>query len=369
MDDKLTKIYYNVDTGYMNLKNLIAVAKEQKIPEDYVREWYKSQKHNQILNVPNKKEIIYHKIIAPSDTYMIDLIFFEKDKRENNNYGRLFVAIECTSRKAFLFPIKKKTIGDIIEALNKLLSIVNISSIISDNEPAFLSKQFQHVLAENEIVHFVKQPDDHNSMGILNRFVRTFRDILDKYFVATNTRKWIDVYEKLLHNYNNRIHSSLLNHTPNEIFENSVLAEQVRNMEHIEDIPAQNLKHTFQIGDKVRYLKEKDIFDKGKNKWSDDVYVIDKINGNSFHLKTLNGTPVKYTFRYHHLQHINNVLENPNRNKNFNFKKHKQQSLNDRLNKKSAIELNTQVDDYEIVPVETPSHIKREVKRVERYKP
>lgn len=353
----------------LNLKNLIAVAENHNIPEDYVREWYKAQKHNQILNVPTKKEMIYHKIIAPNGTYMIDLIFFDKDKRENNNYSTLFLAIECTSRKAFLFPIKKKTIGDIIEAFDKLLNVVNVFSIISDNEPAFLSHQFQKVLTEKNIEHFVKHPDDHNSMSILNRFVRTFRDMLDKYFVATNTRRWFDVYEQLLNNYNNRVHTSLLNHTPNEVFEDSVLAEEVRNMEHIEDIPAQNLKHTFNVGDKVRYLKEKDIFDKGKNKWSDDVYVIDKIEGNSFHLKTLNGTPVKYTFRYHHLQHVDDVQENPNKNKNFNLKQHKQQAKNDRLNKRSAIELNTQLKDYEIVPVETPSHSKRQIKQVTRFKP
>ena len=44
---------------------------------------------------------------------------------------------------------------------------------------------------------------------MIERFNRTIKDQIFKYFTATSTRKYIDVRETLVDKYNNTVHSSI----------------------------------------------------------------------------------------------------------------------------------------------------------------
>ena len=44
---------------------------------------------------------------------------------------------------------------------------------------------------------------------MIERFNRTIKDIIFKYFTANSTRKYIDVIDKLVDQYNNSVHSSI----------------------------------------------------------------------------------------------------------------------------------------------------------------
>ena len=50
---------------------------------------------------------------------------------------------------------------------------------------------------------------------VIERFNRTIKEKMFKYFSANNTRKYVDVLEILVDQYNNTIHSSI-KMTPNE---------------------------------------------------------------------------------------------------------------------------------------------------------
>ena len=50
---------------------------------------------------------------------------------------------------------------------------------------------------------------------MIQRFNRTIKDIFLKYFSANNTRKYVDILDLLVNQYNNSIHS-LIKMTPNE---------------------------------------------------------------------------------------------------------------------------------------------------------
>ena len=44
---------------------------------------------------------------------------------------------------------------------------------------------------------------------VIERFNRTIKDNIFKYFTATSTRKYIDVLDTLVDQYNNTVHSSI----------------------------------------------------------------------------------------------------------------------------------------------------------------
>ena len=94
---------------------------------------------------------------------------------------------------------------------------------------------------------------------MIERFCRTIKDKIFKYFSANNTRKYIDVLDLLVEQYNNTIHSSI-NMTPieasREVNENKVLRNLYPEFGDVTLIPK------FSIDDNVRITKKKNIFDK-----------------------------------------------------------------------------------------------------------
>ena len=96
-----------------------------------------------------------------------------------------------------------------------------------------------------------------------------------KYFSANNTRKYIDILDLLVEQYNNTIHSSI-KMTPveasREVNENKLWRNLYPEFGGVTLIPK------FSIGDNVRITKEKKIFDKGyTQRWTEEVFKISKI--------------------------------------------------------------------------------------------
>ena len=50
----------------------------------------------------------------------------------------------------------------------------------------------------------------------MNRFHRTLKEKLLKYFLAYDTVKWIDVIDKIIKSYNNTPNRGIFNYTPRQ---------------------------------------------------------------------------------------------------------------------------------------------------------
>ena len=80
----------------------------------------------------------------------------------------------------------------------------------------FLNINYNFDIAKND--HITKR----DKLGIIDRFVRTFRAMLTKYIYAKDDANWINKIDKIAKNYNNTFHSSIKD-SPNNVFENEVL--------------------------------------------------------------------------------------------------------------------------------------------------
>ena len=81
-----------------------------------------------------------------------------------------------------------------------------------------------------------------------------------KYFSANNTRKYVDVLDLLVDQYNNTIHS-LIKMTPKEESCKENENKVCRNL--YPEFGGKTLAPKFLIGDNVRITKKKNLFDKG----------------------------------------------------------------------------------------------------------
>ena len=97
-----------------------------------------------------------------------------------------------------------------------------------------------------------------------------------KYFAANNTRKYVDVLELLVDQYNNTIHSSI-KMTPMEANRKENENKVWRNL--YPEFVGKTLTIKFSIGYHVRITKKKKIFDKGyTQRWTEEVFTISKFN-------------------------------------------------------------------------------------------
>ena len=105
------------------------------------------------------------------------------------------------------------------------------------------------------------------------RVIRTLKSRLQKYFVTNKTSKWVDIIQKIVQDYNATPHSSHglppqdVDHTNrDEVYKKLYPSIQLQTVCRLK------------VGDKVRKIIEKDIFEKGyKANWSEEIYIITKV--------------------------------------------------------------------------------------------
>ena len=111
---------------------------------------------------------------------------------------------------------------------------------------------------------------------MIERFNRTIKEKLFKYFSANNTRKFVDVIDLLVDQYKNTIHS-LMKMTPNEASRKENENQVWRNL--YPEFGGKTLAPKFSIGDNVRITKKKNLFDKGyTQRWTEEVFKFQKFN-------------------------------------------------------------------------------------------
>lgn len=278
MDEEklLHKLFYT-DKNFDGVNALYIKAKQQNnnITLKKVREWLKKQSvvqqtHNKVEKVEFKP--IYSEV---PNSFQIDLTFFPKYKSQNNGYYILFTAININTRYAYVYYSKERTNENLLHFLKQLENETIVYNISGDLE--FKRKELTDFLDKNKIQYNFYKADSHK-LGIINRFHRTLKEKLEKYFIANNTVKWIDVIDKIIKNYNNTFHRGIQIEpaNANSLVENDIINEK---REQTKILKEGEIK--YEIGDKIRIRTTKNIFEKNKPIYSQEIYIITKVNKNT----------------------------------------------------------------------------------------
>ena len=139
------------------------------------------------------------------------------------------------------------------------------------------------------------------------RFNRTLKTKMWKYFTANNTRRYVDVLPRLLQSYNNTRHSSLKT-SPASINETNVKTT----FQTLYGSRASSPKYKFRVGDTVRLSKAKKTFDKGYiPNWTEEYFIVtDRFPRTPpvYTIKDTNNEAVEGTFYEKELQKVIMVL-------------------------------------------------------------
>ena len=308
MDELLNQIYYkekNFDGA--NILYRKAKAINNKITLKIVKDWLNAQSVvQQTKQTTNKKPVFLPIYSELPHSFQIDLTFFPKYKKQNKGYHVLFTAININTRVAYAYYSKSKAAETIVGMLKQFHEDTIINSIACDLGTEFTNVHFKKYCEKHDINLFYMKADSHK-LGIINRFHRTLKNKMLKYFIAENTVKWIDGLEKIIDNYNNTYHRGI-RIAPNEadaFIEADIVAEAKQ-----KTIKIKANEIAYNIGDKIRVLSKKDVFEKASATYSPEVFTIEKVNKNSVRLS--NGKTVKKT---------DTIITNEVQNETINTKK------------------------------------------------
>lgn len=221
----------------------------------------------------------------------------------NNGVKYLLTVIDVFSKYGWIEPLKQKTGNAVASALKKIFTERQPEKIWVDKGKEFYNKDVQGMAT-------LYSTENEEKSSVVERWNRTIKEQMFKYFSANSTRKYIDILDSLVSQYNNTKHSSI-KMTPAEASLKKNESKVRRNL--YERYPeTETIEPKFAIGDRVRITKKKKTFEKGYTpRWTEEVFTISKIQYTkppTYKISDYNGDEVQGTFYEQELQKTNQEI-------------------------------------------------------------
>ena len=215
LDYVLRKLFYDPKStvAFSGVKQLYHAAKSvlKGIRYKDVQEWLQGES-TYTLHKPIRRRFKRRKTIVGGIDYQwqADLANMQHLAKQNNNKKYLLCVIDVFSRFSWVIPIPDKTGKTLIKAFQ---SIVQKSkrkplALQTDKGSEFKNKSFQDYLKKNQI-HFSPLKTQRQKQALLKDFNELWKTRMWKYFTYKKTRRYIDVLNSLVKNYNHTFHRSI----------------------------------------------------------------------------------------------------------------------------------------------------------------
>lgn len=268
----LRELYYDPKTGYTGVNELV---RKSGLPKKEVEDFLHKQ-DTYTLHKPARKNFETRTVFVHyiDQQWQADLVEMIPLANENNGFRYLLTVVDCFSKYAWSIPIHYKRGSNVVEAFLKIFKERIPNKIQTDLGKEFYNKDVQDLFKKNKIIHF--STHSNYKASIVERFNRTLKERMWKYFTENKTNKWLDILDDLMSNYNNSFHRSI-KMTPVEASKKENIKEVDKNL--YSDIPKNSKKKPkFKVGDRVRINKYKSIFDKGYlANYTNEIFEICKV--------------------------------------------------------------------------------------------
>ena len=151
--------------------------------------------------------------------------------------------------------MKHKLADTIIKAMKESFDVIvgKPNIIICDDGSEFINSNFKKFAKDNDIDIRYVQVGDHKQLRIVDRFICTLPENLNKLLLMRNTSRYIDYISEIVDNYNDSYHSGIKT-IPREVTNKDKDVIELTNRKYNK---ALKYEQTFEIGDEVRYIKIK----------------------------------------------------------------------------------------------------------------
>ena len=128
--------------------------------------------------------------------------------KDNDGYRYILTAIDIFSKYAWAVPLKNKSEKALVEAFRKIFKLGRKpQKLQTDKGTEFINRGVQALLKENGVDFFTT--NNETKASVVERFNRTLKSRMWKYFTAKNTHRFINVLSDLMKGYNNSFHGNI----------------------------------------------------------------------------------------------------------------------------------------------------------------
>ena len=208
----------------------------------------------------------------------------------------LLMVLDVLSKYAWVQPLKVKTGVTLVKAFDKILKQGRKPNHLqTDRGTEFYNRTFQRWVKDHGIDHFSTEVDA--KAAVVERFNRTLRERLYRYFTAANTLCFDDELPQLVQGYNATRHRSIGMAPQGVTWDNE---EAVWKRVYEKRLKEKRPQPKFKMGDRVRLNKIHCTFEKGYLPgWTEEMFVVHRVVPGvvpTYKIREWDDTPVKGTF-------------------------------------------------------------------------
>ena len=250
--------------------------------------------HKPVIKKFKKRKVLVSGI---DKIWAADLVDMSSYSKQNKHNKFLLAVIDIFSKYGWLIPIKNKKGETVADAFRQILKEGRTP------EKLWVDKGREFYNPQVKALFSLYSTENEEKSSVVERWNRTMKEKMFKYFTANDTTKYINVLETLVSQYNNTVHSSTLM-TPIEASKKKNETKVYNNL-YPEKKEKKN-KPKFKLGDRVRITKKKRFFEKGFTpNWTKEIFVISEVyytNPITYKIKDLDNEEIIGTFYKQELQ-------------------------------------------------------------------
>ena len=201
----------------------------------------------------------------------VDLCDVSGIAKHNAGNNFILTGVCSYSRMVVAEPVHRKTgvlVAEAFETIFKRLGLTP-SFVISDAGLEFRNSDVKDLFDRYHIQHIVTKSLLKASM--VERFNRTLKTRLYKYFHHSDTKRWVDILQKLVVAINNS-HNRGIGTCPQKIFDGKAKPRLTSRGKSVKQVAR------YRIGDEVRLSKARQNFQKGyESGWTEKKYLVSEI--------------------------------------------------------------------------------------------
>ena len=300
MDTALGDTYYN-PSKVGSFGGVDALSRGANVKN--VKDWLITQE-TYTLHKPVRRHFKRRKTfcLGVDHLWQVDLVDVTSISRHNDDYRFLLTCIDCLSRFAWTVPIKNKSSASVLEAFASITDTRKPTFLQSDKGTEFLNSSFQSFLKANDIQFYTSENDDIKC-ALVERFNRTLKTRMWRYFTHANSLRYIEALPSLVKSYNDSFHSTIKT-SPSQ-----VTAHNERDLwRRLYKPNLSTRKSKLLVGDWVRISETKRHFKKGYlPSWTRELFKVTNVlptDPRTYCIVDFDNEPIKGKFYNEELQKV-----------------------------------------------------------------
>ena len=209
MEKKFSELFYGLKnpSAYAGSHVFVNQTRKKKFRDRDALTWLREQDaynlHRRLRkNFPRRS----YNVSNINDVWELDLMDLQSLKHENDNHTFVLVVVDVFSKYGFAEAMKSKSADDVIKAFDTILKRSDgcVPVMVQcDRGREFVNQKFRDGLKEKNIIfRLVRDPDV--KAACVERFIRTLKTRLWRYFTQKRTTRYVDVLQKFVDSYNSR---------------------------------------------------------------------------------------------------------------------------------------------------------------------